>query len=328
MKKKLEDPLESTDLLFYGTCTERLCLLQSALGSRRMTSLSLPPSLFILSLSFIFLSLYLQDYFKVTDRLGLTHYFLYGRRNGKLPASFLHRHRLFTLCLRDQRCYHRRSSRSDDALCGPSLIVSARLLLLAALQHVHLQPAASESYVYISEYQRDFLTNRLSIGPSESLLHLHLSCFLRCEGIPDLPANGINSTVVTAYCLHVDLHLATMWRLLQSCCCYWWICSLVLPAFVLLWAECHPGKFHIPYHKSHCAVSWSCSWLLLWHCLHKTSFKQTFRYARSTGFGGNRLTYSNLHCTKARCYTTRSVISQYFLPSDGTPLSLFDWPTP
>ncbi|XP_053172661.1 receptor-type tyrosine-protein phosphatase gamma [Scomber japonicus] len=32
-----------------------------------------------------------------------------------------------------------------------------------------------------------------------------------------------------------------MWRLLQSCCCCWWIFSLVLPAFVLLWAECHPA---------------------------------------------------------------------------------------
>lgn len=44
-----------------------------------------------------------------------------------------------------------------------------------------------------------------------------------------------------------------MWRLLQSCCCCWWISSLILPAFVLLWAECHPGKFHTPYHKSHTA---------------------------------------------------------------------------
>ncbi|XP_056251447.1 receptor-type tyrosine-protein phosphatase gamma-like isoform X1 [Seriola aureovittata] len=32
-----------------------------------------------------------------------------------------------------------------------------------------------------------------------------------------------------------------MWRLLQSCCCCWWICSLVLPAFVLLRADCHPA---------------------------------------------------------------------------------------
>ncbi|KAM7402814.1 hypothetical protein PAMP_018025 [Pampus punctatissimus] len=32
-----------------------------------------------------------------------------------------------------------------------------------------------------------------------------------------------------------------MWRLLQSCCCCWWIFSLILPAFVLLWAECHPA---------------------------------------------------------------------------------------
>ncbi|XP_051270864.1 receptor-type tyrosine-protein phosphatase gamma-like isoform X2 [Dicentrarchus labrax] len=33
-----------------------------------------------------------------------------------------------------------------------------------------------------------------------------------------------------------------MWRLLQSCCRCWWIFSLVLPAFVLLWAECHPAS--------------------------------------------------------------------------------------
>ncbi|XP_060897489.1 protein tyrosine phosphatase receptor type Ga [Labrus mixtus] len=32
-----------------------------------------------------------------------------------------------------------------------------------------------------------------------------------------------------------------MWRLLQSCCCCWWIFSLVLPACVLLWADCHPA---------------------------------------------------------------------------------------
>ncbi|XP_044068192.1 receptor-type tyrosine-protein phosphatase gamma-like isoform X2 [Siniperca chuatsi] len=32
-----------------------------------------------------------------------------------------------------------------------------------------------------------------------------------------------------------------MWRPLQSCCCCWWIFSLVLSAFMLLWAECHPA---------------------------------------------------------------------------------------
>ncbi|XP_037630135.1 receptor-type tyrosine-protein phosphatase gamma-like isoform X3 [Sebastes umbrosus] len=32
-----------------------------------------------------------------------------------------------------------------------------------------------------------------------------------------------------------------MWRLLRSCCCCWWIFSLVLPAFHLLWADCHPA---------------------------------------------------------------------------------------
>ncbi|XP_068568705.1 receptor-type tyrosine-protein phosphatase gamma-like isoform X1 [Cebidichthys violaceus] len=32
-----------------------------------------------------------------------------------------------------------------------------------------------------------------------------------------------------------------MWRLLHSCCCCWWIFSLILPAFVLLRAECHPA---------------------------------------------------------------------------------------
>ncbi|KAM9860277.1 receptor-type tyrosine-protein phosphatase gamma-like [Aulostomus maculatus] len=32
-----------------------------------------------------------------------------------------------------------------------------------------------------------------------------------------------------------------MWRLLQTCCCCWWIFSLLLPVFVLLWAECHPA---------------------------------------------------------------------------------------
>ncbi|XP_075952856.1 receptor-type tyrosine-protein phosphatase gamma-like [Anarhichas minor] len=32
-----------------------------------------------------------------------------------------------------------------------------------------------------------------------------------------------------------------MWRLLHSCCCCWWIVSLILPAFVLLRAECHPA---------------------------------------------------------------------------------------
>ncbi|XP_076605770.1 receptor-type tyrosine-protein phosphatase gamma-like isoform X2 [Chaetodon auriga] len=32
-----------------------------------------------------------------------------------------------------------------------------------------------------------------------------------------------------------------MWRLLQSCCCCGWIFSLIFPAFVLLWADCHPA---------------------------------------------------------------------------------------
>ncbi|KAM9362290.1 receptor-type tyrosine-protein phosphatase gamma-like [Symphorus nematophorus] len=32
-----------------------------------------------------------------------------------------------------------------------------------------------------------------------------------------------------------------MWRLLRSCCCCCWIFSLVLPACVLLWADCHPA---------------------------------------------------------------------------------------
>ncbi|XP_035008131.2 receptor-type tyrosine-protein phosphatase gamma isoform X2 [Hippoglossus stenolepis] len=32
-----------------------------------------------------------------------------------------------------------------------------------------------------------------------------------------------------------------MWRLLQSCCCCWWIFLIVLPACVLLWADCHPA---------------------------------------------------------------------------------------
>ncbi|XP_040889876.1 receptor-type tyrosine-protein phosphatase gamma-like [Toxotes jaculatrix] len=32
-----------------------------------------------------------------------------------------------------------------------------------------------------------------------------------------------------------------MWKLLQSRCCCWWIFSLILPAFALLWADCHPA---------------------------------------------------------------------------------------
>ncbi|XP_030579702.1 receptor-type tyrosine-protein phosphatase gamma-like [Archocentrus centrarchus] len=41
--------------------------------------------------------------------------------------------------------------------------------------------------------------------------------------------------------MHVDVHITTMWKLLQWCCCCWWIFSLIFPAFVLLWAECHPA---------------------------------------------------------------------------------------
>lgn len=37
-----------------------------------------------------------------------------------------------------------------------------------------------------------------------------------------------------------------MWRLLQLCCSCWWISSIILPAFALLWADCHPGKFRAP----------------------------------------------------------------------------------
>ncbi|XP_071770675.2 receptor-type tyrosine-protein phosphatase gamma [Centroberyx gerrardi] len=32
-----------------------------------------------------------------------------------------------------------------------------------------------------------------------------------------------------------------MRRLLQSCCCCWWILSLILSAFLLFWADCHPA---------------------------------------------------------------------------------------
>lgn len=73
------------------------------------------------------------------------------------------------------------------------------------------------------------------------------------------PLKGRNSTVVAAYCLHVDVCITTMWRLLRSCCRCWWIFSLVLPVFVLLWAECHPGKFHSLQVK-HWAFSCLCLW--------------------------------------------------------------------
>lgn len=47
---------------------------------------------------------------------------------------------------------------------------------------------------------------------------------------------GRNSTVVAAYCLHVDAHIWTMWRLLHSC----WILCVSMAACVLR-AEGHPA---------------------------------------------------------------------------------------
>ncbi|TNN88179.1 hypothetical protein EYF80_001395 [Liparis tanakae] len=64
--------------------------------------------------------------FKVSVRRGLIRCFLNGRRNGKLPAPLYHQHqyRLSPRWVPDDRCLHRRSCRSDDAPCAPSLLVS------------------------------------------------------------------------------------------------------------------------------------------------------------------------------------------------------------
>lgn len=133
----------------------------------------------------------------------------------------------------------------------------------------HHHHSGSQCYDHIRGSRGDFGTERLFTGPLKKIKIIHRPpppplqraqapsalrlrrCFLRSQGVADLPATNIkrrrNSTVVAAFCLHVDVHITAMWRLLQSCCfCCCWIFSLVLPAFVLLWADCHPGKFQTP----------------------------------------------------------------------------------
>lgn len=55
-----------------------------------------------------------------------------------------------------------------------------------------------------------------------------------------------------------------MWRLLRLCCSCWWTSSIILPAFVLLWADCHPGKFRAP-SQVH-AMRFSLTLVLLLFC--------------------------------------------------------------
>lgn len=273
-------------LLYWAT----VCSLAGARIQRNDRSPTTPPPL---SLSIpLTHSLSPQDCFKVSARLGLTRYVLDGWGNGKLPVPlyhhhhYHHQHRLSPLCVPDERCLHRRNRGSDEPLCGPSLLVSSNPFSPRCIHTLlHKHQYQSECYAHIREYRGDFGTERLFTGPLTKFLRLHLHraqspsalrlrrCFLRSEGVADLTAKGRNSTVVAAYCLHVDVHITTMWRLLQSCCCFWWIFSLILPAFVLLWAECHPGKFHTPTSQTLGFIVvhvYGGMWLWLCHCQDDT----------------------------------------------------------
>lgn len=69
-----------------------------------------------------------------------------------------------------------------------------------------------------------------------------------------------------------------MWRLLRLCCSCWWISSIILPAFVLLWADCHPGKFRAPSQVHAMRFQFdTASAPLMWHCRDKMRCKQTHR---------------------------------------------------
>jgi len=172
-----------------------------ALGSRGITSLS-PISLslhpFSLSLSGFLSSP--QDCFKVSVRRGLIRYFLNGRRNGKLPAPLYHQHqyRLSPRWVPDDRCLHRRSCRSDDAPCGPSLLVSINPLSPC---WTHTRSSTTTGirvlclYLGISGFFRDGKTlywtsdhlSSLHRARSWSALRLR-RCFLRSEGVAESPA--------------------------------------------------------------------------------------------------------------------------------------------
>ncbi|TKS70603.1 hypothetical protein D9C73_005949 [Collichthys lucidus] len=141
--------------------------------------------------------------FKVSARLERSRYLLDGRRNGKLPVPLLHhhyhnhhQHRLSPLCVPDERCLHRRSRKSDDAPCGPSLLVSPE----PPLPVLHTGSPATHQIRVLCSYPGisvGFLDGKTLYWTSKkfSALHLHRvqstsalrlrRSFLRSEGVAD-----------------------------------------------------------------------------------------------------------------------------------------------
>lgn len=152
-----------------------------------------------------------------------------------------------------ERCLHRRSRRSDGAQCAPPLLVPPQPASSRVRPHAHPQQSVSECYARLREYRGDIWTGRLFTGPLNSsppstVSSLRLRCvsgaaFYAAKASLIFSQTGETQQLLLLIVLHVDVHITTMWRLLQSCCCCWWIFSLILSASVLLWADCHPGKF-------------------------------------------------------------------------------------
>lgn len=121
------------------------------------------------------------------------------------------------------------------------------------LTHNNPSIQVSECYARLREYRGDIWTGRLFTGPLNSsppstVSSLRLRCvsgaaFYAAKASLIFSQTGETQQLLLLIVLHVDVHITTMWRLLQSCCCCWWIFSLILSASVLLWADCHPGKF-------------------------------------------------------------------------------------
>lgn len=171
-----------------------------------------------------------------------------GRRDGKPSAPLLHhRQRPSSRRFPGQRVIlHRRSGRSDTA--SPLIRPHSHPLRPAERQWF-----APETGLLEGVWDGEALHWTSKLTPSRPTARSLSSCALFSfflffpHSVGDSPANGRNSTVVAAYCLHVDVRLATMWRLLHPWSCCWWICSVLalvlVPACALPRADCRPGEF-------------------------------------------------------------------------------------
>lgn len=233
------------------------CALAAALGSRRLPPppsssspshsllplfLSPPPSA-SLSLSSP-LPLALRLFQSLCQTWAHT-----GRRDGKPSAPLLHhRQRPSSRRFPGQRVIlHRRSGWSDTA--SPLIRPHPHPLRPAERQWFAPETGLLEG-VWDGEalHWTSKLTPSHPTARSLSICALFsLSFFFFPHSVGDSPANGRNSTVVAAYCLHVDVRLATMWRLLHPWSCCWWICSVLalvrVPACALPRADGRPGEF-------------------------------------------------------------------------------------